>query len=133
MASAKISMQQQMEIEGLLVSWKGKLTWDALVHKIKLSMDLKVTRQTLYTYAGIKAEFMKQKISLKNSRAGLECAVSTDCGALQSQISNLRAEVAVLKKNNIQQLRMIERILSNASTIPNVDLYTLIKVRPEEL
>ena len=52
---------------------------------------------------------------------------------LVEQIEHLKAEVAVLKRNNAEQLRMIERMLLNANAIPNLDLYALVKKRPEEI
>ena len=49
------------------------------------------------------------------------------------QIEHLKAEIDVLKRNNEEQLRMIERILSNASAMPNLDLNDLVRRRSEEI
>jgi len=53
--------------------------------------------------------------------------------SLAQQVENLKAEIVVFERKNNEQLRLIERILSNAREIPNLDLRTLIKKRPEEM
>jgi hypothetical protein len=52
---------------------------------------------------------------------------------LVERIQNLVAENEILKRNNAEQLRMIERMLANARCIPNLDLNELIQKRPEEM
>ncbi len=133
MASQKISAKEQRDIEIILTKWTGRLTWDALVICVEVELGLKTTRQTLCTYLGIKACYKSRKSLLRvggqsNDRAGTVSEVK-----LLDQVANLRAEIAVLKRNNAEQLRLIERIFANASSIPNLDLRTLIKLRPEEI
>jgi len=52
---------------------------------------------------------------------------------LIERIEHLEAEIKVLTRNNSEQLRMIERMLANAKSIPNLDLGALIQGRPEEI
>ena len=132
MASPKISSQQQRKIEIVLAKWNGKLTWNALVTKIELELGIKTTRQTLCTYTGIDTAYKKRKANLRGATPALYTKMTASEVNLISQNENLKAENEVLKRKTDEQLRMIERILSNANNMPNVSLEDLIKRRPED-
>lgn len=129
----KISAQAQRKIEIMLTKWTGKLTWDALATRVELELAIKTTRQTLCTYVGISTSYKNKKAQLRGSSPSLYTKITASDIKLVEQVENLRAEVEVLRKNNAEQLRMIERMLLNASTIPNLDLHALVKLRPEEI
>jgi hypothetical protein len=129
----KISAQQQRKIEVMLTKWTGKLTWDALVARVDLELGLRTTRQTLCTYAGISACYKKRKAELRGATPALYTKITASEVKLVERIERLQAEIAVLEKNNAEQLRMIERMLANAKSIPNLDLRALIQKRPEEI
>lgn len=133
MAVPTISAQQQRKIEVMLAKWTGKLTWDALVTKVNLVLGLKTTRQTLCTYQGINTAYKNRKAQLRGATPSLYTKITASEVKLVEQIEHLRAENEVLKRNNAEQLRMIERMLSNANAMPNMDLNELIKRRPEEI
>lgn len=132
MATPTISAKQQRQIEIMLEKWSGKLTWEALVEKVGLELKLNTTRQTLYTYAGITASYKNRKALLRGATPALYTKITASDVALVERIKNLEAENEVLKRNNSEQLRMIERMLANAKSIPNLDLRALIQRRPEE-
>ncbi|MBX7277194.1 hypothetical protein K2E96_16145 [Pseudomonas sp. ERGC3:05] len=129
----KISAQVQRKIEIMLTKWTGKLTWETLVTRVELEISIKTTRQTLCTYVGIAASYRNKKAQLRGASPSLYTKITASDVKLVEQIEHLKAEVEVLKRNNAEQLRMIERMLLNAETIPNVDLYALVKIRPEEI
>lgn len=133
MMEPKISAQAQRKIEIMLIKWKGKLTWDALVTKVELELAIKTTRQTLCTYVGISTSYKNKKAQLRGVSPSLYTKITASDVKLDKQIEHLKAEVEVLKKNNAEQLRMIERMLLNANDIPNLDLYALVKKRSEEI
>ncbi|PKM29047.1 MAG: hypothetical protein CVV07_12155 [Gammaproteobacteria bacterium HGW-Gammaproteobacteria-11] len=133
MAVPKVSAQQQRKIEIMLAKWVGKLTWEALVAKVELDLGFKTTRQTLCTYTGINTSYKNRKAQLRGATPSLYTKITASEVRMIEQIEHLKAEVEVLKRNNAEQLRMIERMLSNASAIPNLDLYALVKKRPEEI
>ena len=133
MAAPKVSAQQQRKIEIMLAKWVGKLTWEALVAKVELDLGFKTTRQTLCTYTGINTSYKNRKAQLRGATPSLYTKITASEVRMVEQIEHLKAEVEVLKRNNAEQLRMIERMLSNASAIPNLDLYALVKKRPEEI
>jgi hypothetical protein len=132
MASPKISSAQQRKIEVLISSWKGKLTWGFLVNIIELELDIKTTRQTLCTYSGIAASFKNQKSKLRGVTTELTKLITQSDVNLLDKVARLESEIKILKRNNSQQIRMIERILSNARVLPNLDLAELLKERPED-
>jgi hypothetical protein len=96
-------------------------------------VGIKTTRQTLCTYVGINTYYKNKKAQLRGATPSLLTKITASEVKLVEQIEHLKAEVAVLKRNNAEQLRMIERMLLNANAIPNLDLYALIKKRPEEI
>lgn len=133
MAIPKISAQQQRKIEIMLTAWTGKLTWEALVTKVNLELGLETTRQTLCTYTGISSCFRKRKAELRGATPAIYTKITASEVKLTERIERLEAEITVLKRNNSEQLRMIERMLANAKSIPNLDLGALIQRRPEEI
>lgn len=133
MVAPKISAQQQRKIEVMLTKWIGKLTWDALVTKVHLELGLQTTRQTLCSYTGISAAYKNRKAQLRGATPSLYTKITASDVKMVERIEHLEAEIAVLKRNNDEQLRMIERMLSNAIALPNMDLNALVKKRPEEM
>lgn len=133
MAAPKISAQEQRKIEVMVSKWTGKLTWEDLVVKVELEQGIKTTRQTLCSYLGIHACYKNKKAQLRGATPSLYSKITSSEVNMVQQIENLKAEIAVLTRNNCEQLRMIERMLANAKAIPNLDLRALIKIRPEEL
>ena len=133
MALPKISSQEQRKIEVLIHKWKGKLTWATLVERAELELGIRVTRQTLCTYTGILQAYKDKKNQLRGVPSSMPEEVTVESASLARQIENLKAEIVIFERKNNEQLRLIERILSNAREIPNLDLRTLIKKRPEEM
>ncbi|CDG53769.1 MULTISPECIES: hypothetical protein [Halomonadaceae] len=133
MALPKISSQEQRKIEVLIHKWKGKLTWATLVERAELELGIRVTRQTLCTYTGILHAYKDKKNQLRGVPSSMPEEVTVESASLARQIENLKAEIVIFERKNNEQLRLIERILSNAREIPNLDLRTLIKKRPEEM
>lgn len=133
MFTPKISATQQRKIEVMLAKWSGRLTWEALVEKVHLELGLKTTRQTLCTYLGIMAAYKSRKAQLRGATPALYTKITASEVSLAEQLKNCRAENAVLRRNNAEQLRMIGRMLANAKSMPNMDLRALVKQRPEEI
>lgn len=132
MALPKISSALQRKIEALILSWKGKLTWNKLVNQIELEIGLKTTRQTLCTYSGIAATFKNKKSEIRDIPTEITRKITTTDIKLQEKIDRLENEIEILKRNNSEQIRFIDRILANARALPNINLKALIKERPED-
>tara|TARA_R110002124_G_scaffold135152_5_gene298033 strand:- start:1870 stop:2292 length:423 start_codon:yes stop_codon:yes gene_type:complete len=72
MALQSLKSEQQISIQALIRSWKGKLTWDLLVTKIESSLGIATTRQTLDKYANIKHEYKQKKQVLRGKPVSSE-------------------------------------------------------------
>ena len=132
MAIPKISAQQQRQIETMLTKWAGKLTWEALVTQVELDLGLRTTRQTLSSYMGIITCYKRRKAQLRGATPAIYTKITASEVNLVARIERLEAEIEVLTRNNAEQLRMIERMLANARSIPNLDLRDLMQERSEE-
>lgn len=133
MASPKISSTMQNKIEVLIQKWAGKLTWDALVHRVTLEYGIKTTRQTLCTYSGISKAFKEKKAVLRGVTPVISASITKSDVTLQKRVDYLDTKIIVLERKIHEQLRFIERMLSNAKDIPNIDLNHLIRPRHEEI
>lgn len=133
MAAPSITAHDQRRIEKLVSNWKGKLSWQLLVQSIELNLGIKTTRQTLYTYAGIYAKYQQRKADLRGITPDLVSSIILSDVRAQERIERLEQVVKDLETKNAQQLRLIERMLANATAIPNLDLRDLVKERTEEL
>ena len=132
MATPKISSSMQKKIEKLIHKWEGKLTWDLLTKSVELELGLKTTRQTLCTYTGIDTAFKNKKSTLRGATPALYKKMTSSEVDLIKRIESKEEEIKFLNQKNNEQLRMIERMLANASEIPNIDLNDLVKRRSEE-
>lgn len=65
MAKPSLSMSDVRNIEKVLSSWNGKLTWDRLIEKIKAEYNINTTRQTLNTYSSITSVYRDTKDRLR--------------------------------------------------------------------
>lgn len=133
LTAPKLSPEDQYRVEVMITKWKGKLTWDILTDKLRLELGICITRQALCSYVAISETFKMAKKELRVPMIRDKKTLKMPESKLLSQIEDLKAQVAVLRANNASQLRMIERILTNASTLPNLDLRDLMRVRPEEI
>ena len=133
MAALSLTSKQQRTIEILIRKWRTKLTWDLLVDVIKLECNIITTRQTLCTYTGIKNEYDRKKNELRGVTPAVVHEFTKSDVDQMKKLEMLEAENAVLKRQNAEQLRTIDRMLANASVIPNLDLNQLMNIRPEEV
>ena len=75
----------------LLREWTGKLTWDALIARIKKSIGVEYTRQALANHERLAHEFSLRKLSLKKE-AGRPLPTDSRIAALLKTIDRLQAE-----------------------------------------
>lgn len=132
MASLSLTSKQQRSIEILIRRWRTKLTWALLVKAIREELVINTTRQTLCTYTAIKSEYDHKKDELRGGTTEIVKRFTKADVNLAARVERLEAENTVLKRQNNEQLRMIERMLANAAALPNLDLNQLIQPRPEE-
>lgn len=124
MALKSLETGQQISIQAVIRSWKGKLTWDLLVTKIESELDIATTRQTLDKYANIKHEYQQQKQVLRGK------PVSSDNKELLSylqkdvelaeKVIQLEAQLDVAKSEIGKLQAFIQKLSSIGRTNPSV-------------
>jgi hypothetical protein len=124
MAIKSLDTDQQISIQALIRSWKGKLTWDLLVTKIESSLALITTRQTLDKYVNIKNEYKGKKCLLRGQ------PISSDDTELISylqkdidlaeKVIQLEAELKVAKDEIGYLQSFIQKIVNIGQSNPSV-------------
>lgn len=129
MANLSLSSKQQRQIEALIRSWSTKLTWDLLIKATKNDLEIKISRQSLHTYGGIKNEYDNAKVRLRGASPELVHKITQSDVQMAERVKRLEAEKTVMQKHLDQQLALIERMIANANELPNIDVHDLVKAR----
>jgi hypothetical protein len=130
MALPSLSTAEERKIEKLINEWSAKkFTWELIVAKIEVTLNIKTTRQTLPTYAAIQRAYAKKK---KEKRGGTP--TDTVINITQSDVK-MAERIEKLEKNNEQLEERVERqrafiaeIVSVAGSNPSV-MQVLEKVK----
>ncbi|PLC59379.1 hypothetical protein [Photobacterium carnosum] len=134
MAYLSLTSENQRNIQAIIRSWNGKLTWNLLINKITNELEIKTTRQTLNSYLSIKNEYQLKKYNQK--KEGINLLVNDSYPTINLEIENIKlkektrkleAKIEILEQQCGSQLKLIETIFENASRIPNLDLNYLIE------
>ena len=133
-AKTKITEDIQIEIEGLISSWKGKLTWDLLTQKIQLEMGIKISRQTLISYKSLHIAYKHKKTMLRCKDPNILDEIPSNWAALIKRLKKLESQLEVKNRIINEQKRFLQRVLHNAAEIPALkgNLEALIAERPED-
>lgn len=132
MANLSLNSKQQRQIETLICVWSTKLTWNLLTKAIETDLGIKISRQSLHTYTGIKNEFDKKKAELRGASPDILMRITQSDIQLVDRVNRLEKENGLLKEVVDRQLAMIKRILANANEIPNLDINVLVQPRSNE-
>ncbi len=124
MANKLLDTDQQISIQALIRSWKGKLTWDLLVTKIESSLAITTTRQTLDKYLNIKNEYKEKKRILRgqpisSDDTNLVSYLQKDID-LAKKVIQLEAELDVTKDEIGYLQAFIQKIANIGQSDPNV-------------
>lgn len=124
MAFKSLETEQQISIQALIRSWKGKLTWDLLVTKIESSLGIATTRQTLDKYANIKHEYNQKKQVLRGKPVSAEnkeliSYLQKDVDLAEKMIK-LEAQLAVAHSEIGKLHAFIQKLSSIGKTNPSV-------------
>lgn len=122
MASPSLSIEQQRNIERLLNTWIGKITWKTVVERIEAKLNIVTTRQTLDKYSSIRGAYKEAKIRSRSKGMSLqEIAKHTmaDIDLIERKIQ-LEAEVESLSRKVDEQLMFIKAIFSEAGNNPSL-------------
>ncbi|PKH87900.1 hypothetical protein [Colwellia sp. Bg11-28] len=124
MAIKSLDIDQQISIQALIRSWKGKLTWELLVTKIESSLAITTSRQTLDKYINIKNEYKEKKFLLKgqpvsSDKTELLFYLQKDID-LAEKVIQLEAELKVAKDEIGYLQTFIQKIVSIGQSNPSV-------------
>lgn len=134
MAYLSLTSENQRNIQAIIRSWNGKLTWILLINKITKELGINTTRQTLNSYLSIKNEYQLKKCNQKKEEGNIlinDSYATTNLEIenmkLKEKAHQLEAKIEILEQQCGSQLKFIETIFENASRIPNLDLNYLIE------
>ncbi|MGC9423526.1 hypothetical protein [Vibrio sp.] len=124
MALKSLETEQQISVQALIRSWKGKLTWDLLVTKIESSLGITTTRQTLDKYANIKHEYKQKKQVLRGKPLSSEneeliSYLQKDVD-LAEKVIQLEAQLAVAQSEIGKLQAFIQKLSSIGKTNPSI-------------
>lgn len=128
MMAKQLTDSEIKKIVGLLVGWKGSLSWDALCGKCEGLIFRRPSRQTLARTARIAAAFNITKDRLK-AEIG-HTASTINMRAAQDRISRLENQIAQLETENHMLLEQFVRWQYNAH-IFGLSVAQLNKALPE--
>jgi hypothetical protein len=77
-SKARLDQADLSTIVGMIETWNGALTWEALVERVELAVGRPFTRQALDGHASIKLAFQARKERLRNIRASLRAGRAPD-------------------------------------------------------
>jgi hypothetical protein len=117
------------KIRQMIVTWGGKLTWESLVVAIKSDLGVKISRQSLQGYNIIYTEYSRKKDLIRGvinvSDNSLTVADSTTIKKLEKDLASFKAEAEMYKRDYEQAQLLINRVIVNAQSIPNLDVTAL--------
>ena len=129
MAKPLLDIKQQRKIMILIRRWTTKLTWSRLIDTLDKEFEIKISRQSLQNYKGIKAEYDNKKAELRGATGLIVKNITQSDVKLVERIERLEKENQILTESCDKQLALIRRIFANASEIPNLDINDLTKPR----
>ncbi len=98
MAKARLTDEEIDRIVALLVSWRGKLSWDLLTKKVGVSLKRSFTRQGLDKQENIRTAFQQAKERLRSTPARKSSdEMSAELAMVLGRVDRLEAELAVMK------------------------------------
>lgn len=116
---------------GILDSWNGKLTWEALVNTVYIQFGYRYSRQALERHERIKRAFQLRKKSLIGKQTELSTEVkSAIVVALEKKVKDLEAKNMRLEDELNRLLEQFFRWQYNAAAVHGMSLADLNRAIP---
>lgn len=129
MTKQVLDKEQVTKIKKMIVTWPGKLTWESLTSAIKNDLGVKISRQSLCSYTTIYNEFTRKKELIRGvinvSDNTITVADSTTIKKLKKDLASSKAEAEMFKRDYEKAQLLINRVIINAQSIPNLDVSVL--------
>ena len=129
MSNIKLASKDIKNIRKKILSWHGKFTWDGLVLAIKSDLGIIISRQALKDYTEVYNEYLRRKAVGRGvvsvSDAPITVADSDTISKLQKDLANSQAEAEMYKRDYNKAQIILNRVIVNAQSIPNLDVSAL--------
>jgi hypothetical protein len=117
------------KIRKMIITWGGNFTWDGLVLAIKNDLGIKISRVSLKGYGVIYAEYLRKKDAIRGvvnvSDDPLTVADSNTISKLEKKLAESLADADMYKRDYDKAQILIQRVIVNAQSIPNLDVNVL--------
>lgn len=130
----KIERKIETKIVAMLKRWNSKITWDLLIKRIEVELNIIVTKPTLSKYNRIKTEFDRAKARYNGSAKltpDVLKKITADEVSYHQKYMRCKAEMDVMQENLDAQLALIDKMLKNAEEHPNITIQDLLRDRAE--
>lgn len=129
MSDAALNESDIQNVRKLIISWQGhKITWAALVSMIKRDLGITISRQSLCKYGAINTEYQRKKEMLRgvvSTDPNITVADANTITSLQKKLETATSERDMYKRDYEKAQLLLNRVIVNANTIPNLDIKTL--------
>ncbi|WP_035385117.1 hypothetical protein [Ferrimonas futtsuensis] len=120
MVAPALNTKQVREVERILISWSTKLTWQLLVERIEIELEIAVTRQTLSKYRAIQSAYKLKKQALRGQPNHDFIEFTQKNVDTYQSLRAAEAKVAVLQRQIDAQLVFIQKIFEEADSYPQL-------------
>jgi intein-encoded DNA endonuclease-like protein len=133
MSERALNKSEVMKVRSLILAWSGKkLTWAALLQAIKNDLGIKVSKPTVInTYPAIYSDYLLKKNQLRGVVSIDDSPITAkdirELKISREKLEKCRAERDMYKKDYELAQAMIERVITNANLIPNINVLSLFE------
>lgn len=133
MSAKALNKDEVMKVRTLIHNWTGaKFTWNALLEAIFNDLGIKVTKTTIInTYPSIYSDFRFKKNQIRGVIIADDSSITSkdinEVKKLREELTRCRAERDIYKSDYELAQEMIERVIVNASSFPNLNVSCLFE------
>ena len=129
MSESKLNKEDIHKIKKMILAWEGKLTWALLIIAIRSDLDISVSRTAIVKYSAIHRVFGDQKDRLKGvvvePTDHITAKDISDIQNLRKDLKDMTADRDQWMKDYYEARDLINRVITNADMIPNLDVRAL--------
>jgi hypothetical protein len=129
MSESKLNKEDIHKIKKMILAWEGKLTWALLIIAIRSDLDISVSRTAIVKYSAIHRVFGDQKDRLKGVVVEpidhITAKDISDIQNLRKDLKDMTADRDQWMKDYYEARDLINRVITNADMIPNLDVRAL--------
>ena len=133
MSDRALNKNEVVKVRSLILAWSGKkLTWNTLLQAIKNDLGINVSKPTIInTYPAIYSDYVLKKNQIRGvvntDDTPITAKEISDYKEDYEKLQKCRAERDMYKKDYESAQEMINRVITNASLIPNLNVSSLFE------